>query len=268
MQAPLMPAFYIAHGGGPCFFMDWSPIGPKDTWYKMERWLRGLAQTLPRQPTAIVVISAHWETPQFSITAKSNPKLLFDYSGFPKETYELTYPAQGDFGLSKTIESLLSSAGLNPRMNHDRDFDHGVFIPLKLIYPEANIPIVQVSLRTGLDPEEHFRLGHALAPLRTQGVLLIGSGMSYHNLGEFFSGQPSASLEFDTWLTDAVESPDLKKRKDLLLRWKGAPGARRAHPREEHLIPLHVIAGSSDTTQGTKIFSDTIMGQKISAYSM
>lgn len=267
----MMPTLYIPHGGGPCFFMDWSP---PDTWLAMRDFLSGLADSLPTEPKAIVLISAHWEAPVFTIQHKSAPALLFDYGGFPPHTYQLSYPAPGAPALAEHIAHLLDQHSIAWAYDKQRDFDHGVFIPLKLIFSAANIPIVQVSLKTGLDPYEHFALGEALAPLREQGVLILGSGMSYHNMRTLMRNMHSPksnpaspdSQHFDDWLTDTLTNDESHKRREALLNWHAADSARSAHPREEHLLPLHVIVGAASQAAGRKIFSDTVMGAVVSAF--
>jgi aromatic ring-opening dioxygenase catalytic subunit (LigB family) len=256
----LMPTLFIPHGGGPCFFMDWDP---PDTWEKMAAYLKGIAATLPQQPKAIIVVSAHWEEPEFTVTAHPQPPLIYDYFGFPDHTYQIKYPAPGAPALAEKICGLLKKNGIAAQQDKERGFDHGVFIPLKLIFPEANIPIVQLSLKHGLDPQEHLAAGRALAPLRDEGVLVIGSGMSYHNLKRFFRGDDPDSIMFDNWLTQAVVSPD---RDNLLMQWKGAPAARDAHPREEHLLPLMVAAGAAGADAGARTYHDTINAIAISGF--
>jgi aromatic ring-opening dioxygenase catalytic subunit (LigB family) len=165
------------------------------------------------------------------------------------------------------VAELLQQAGLPAKLDERRGFDHGVFIPFKLIYPDADIPVVQMSLRKNLDPEEHIRAGRALAALRDEGVLIVGSGMSYHNLAEFFKGGLAArdASAFDDWLTQAATSP-AKKRDEMLARWDEAPAARKAHPREEHLLPLMVAAGAAGADTGLHSYADTVMGCAISGY--
>ncbi len=263
MQPAELPTLFIPHGGGPCFFMDWNP---PDTWTTMAAWLSGLAATLPSTPSAILVISGHWETAEPTVSANPHPPLIYDYTGFPPHTYQLTYPAPGDPGLAAKVGELLSSAGIPSKSDGQRGFDHGVFIPFKLIYPDATVPIVQLSLQAGLDPETHLAIGYALQPLRSQGVLIVGSGMSYHNLRGFGASYGDASNEFDTWLTHAVTAPDAVERNTRLKHWTQAPHARLAHPREEHLLPLMVAAGAAGKDVGHRTFSDRVMGVVISAY--
>lgn len=262
----IQPAWYIPHGGGPCFFMDWT-LGPADTWNRMASWLRGLAATLPELPKAIIVISAHWEEPVFAVTAAARPVLIYDYYGFPEHTYQLTYPASGEPELAGRVVTMLEEAGLQSKLDPQRGFDHGMFVPFKLIFPAADIPVLQVSLQTNLDPQRHLQLGQVLADLRQQGILLVGSGMSYHNMQSF--GQPQASrdsAQFDRWLTETIEQTDFTRRTHALLHWSDAPAALASHPRAEHLIPLLVIAGAATSEAGRRIFSDQVMAAEVSAY--
>jgi len=260
-----LPTLYIPHGGGPCFFMEWT-MGPRDTWDGMGDWLRALGGTIGARPDAILVVSAHWETAEFSVTSQSRPPLLYDYYGFPPHTYALTYPAPGSPGLAAEVRDLLGVAGIASQADAERGLDHGVFIPFKLIYPDADIPVVQLSLQAALDPEAHLAAGRAIAPLRGKGVLIVGSGMSYHNMAAYMRGQgPVGAATFDAWLTEAVEdSPDARDRK--LARWAEAPAARDAHPREEHLIPLMVAAGAAGQDRGRRTYADSIGGAAVSAY--
>ena len=255
------PTLYLPHGGGPCFFMTWSP---PDEWDLMAEWLRSIATTLPSRPRALVVISAHWEAGPVTVLTGAAPPLLYDYFGFPPDTYEITYPAPGDPALATRVQELLGAAGIPTAADADRGFDHGVFIPLKLVFPEADIPIVQVSLEAGLDPAHHLAIGAALAPLRDEGVLIVGSGMSYHNMQAFGSG-PSLtdSDEFDEWLGRVVRLPGAE-RVAALTSWESAPSARSAHPREEHLLPLMVVAGAANGDEGRKVFTDRVMSATVS----
>jgi len=263
-----LPTFYIPHGGGPCFFMDWSVRGePADTWDATAAWLRGLADTLPSRPKAIVVISGHWEEDAFTAASSEHPAMIYDYSGFPPHTYELRYPARGDPALALRIVELIRAAGLPARTDPSRGFDHGVFIPFLLIYPDADIPVVPLSLKTGLDPAEHLAAGRALESLRKEGVLIVGSGMSYHNMHAFST--PSAtrpSNVFDQWLTTALTTHQPPSRWDDLVGWSQAPAARNAHPREEHLLPLMVAAGAAAEDPGQRVFTDEVMQARISGY--
>jgi aromatic ring-opening dioxygenase catalytic subunit (LigB family) len=266
---PRQPTIFLPHGGGPCFFMDWT-WGPVDTWHKTQRFLQALPASLPETPKALLVISGHWEEPSFTAGAAATPPLIFDYSGFPEHTYRLTWPAPGNPALAERVATLLKQAGLPSGLNSDRGYDHGVFVPLKVAFPLAEIPVVTLSLADApdgsLNPAAHIAAGRALAPLRDEGVLIIGSGMSFHNLRAYFRPETlAASREFDTWLTRAVELP-ATERDAQFAAWDKAPRARFSHPREEHLVPLFVAAGAGGNAPGKRIFSDEPMGTAISAY--
>jgi aromatic ring-opening dioxygenase catalytic subunit (LigB family) len=262
-----LPTFYIPHGGGPCFFMDWSLMGrPADEWDRTAAWLRGLADSLSERPKAIVVISGHWEESAFTAGSGAAPELIYDYTGFPPHTYELKYPAPGAPALAQRIVDLLTAAGLPARTDPARGLDHGVFIPFLLIYPDADIPVVPLSLKTGLDPAEHLAAGAALAALREEGVLIVGSGMSYHNMGAFRTPAATAPSEaFDRWLTTDLEAAP-RQRAEGLTHWSEAPAARNAHPREEHLLPLMVAAGAGADDPGQRVFTDEVMAARISGF--
>jgi len=265
-----MPAIFIPHGGGPCFFMDWNP---PDTWNKERNFLAELPATLPEKPKALLVISGHWEETQFTVQKNTAPPLLFDYGGFPPHTYELTWPAPGDPALSDRVKSLLDAAGHPCAIDETRGYDHGVFIPLKVAFPDAEIPCVQLSLRSDLDAEAHLAVGRALAPLRDEGVLIIGSGNTYHNMQKMMRAMQGGAtgavngVDFDRWLTNAVTRPDPDERNALLAQWAAAPGALDANPREEHLIPLHVVAGAGGDDTGVKTLEDHVLGAVESAFS-
>jgi len=261
-----MPTWFIPHGGGPCFFLEWSP---PYAWNRMADFLKNLAATLPRQPKAIVLVSAHWLEPHFTVTSSDQPELIYDYYGFPPHTYELKYPAPGAPALAGQIVKTLTAAGIASAANPERGFDHGMFIPLMLIFPQADIPVVQLSLHNSLNPTQHLDAGLALQALRDQDVLMIGSGMSFHNMRAY--GNPQfgpVSDAFDDWLTHAVES-ESQERYRLLANWEQAPGARQCHPprAEEHLIPLMMVAGAADHDAGRKVFSDRVMETTLAAFT-
>jgi aromatic ring-opening dioxygenase catalytic subunit (LigB family) len=261
-----MPTWFIPHGGGPCFFMDWNP---PDAWNRMGDFLKNLAATLPRQPKAIVMVSAHWLEPHLAVTSGAQPELIYDYYGFPPHTYELKYPAPGAPALADQIVKTLNAAGISSAPDAQRGFDHGMFIPLKLIFPDANIPVVQLSLHNSLDPVRHLEAGRALESLRDQDVLIIGSGMSFHNMRAYGNPQygPISDV-FDEWLTQAVESSP-QERYRLLTNWEQAPAARQCHPprAEEHLIPLMTVAGAAGQDAGRKVFSDRVLETTLSAFT-
>jgi aromatic ring-opening dioxygenase catalytic subunit (LigB family) len=259
---PRQPALFIPHGGGPCFFMP----DPNGNWRGMEAYLKGLAASLPAKPRAILVISGHWEAPAFAFTgAAEHPGLIFDYYGFPPETYRLTWPAPGAPWLAERGRALIEAAGLPAAIDSARGFDHGVFVPLKVAFPDADIPTVQMSLHASLDPALHLAAGEALAPLRDEGVLIVGSGMSFHNLrvyGDPRVRQPSA--EFDRWLVGAAEAEGADRAR-LLAQWEGAPWARLCHPREEHLLPLMVAAGASEAP-GVHDYGEEVLSGAVSGF--
>ena len=264
-QKPRMPALFIPHGGGPCFFMDWDP---KNEWDKMANYLRNIASGLPAQPKAVVMVSAHWIQSEVTVTSAAHPEMIFDYDGFPANTYELRYPAPGEPGLAEKLVHLLKTGGIQARTNETRGYDHGMFIPMLLMFPEANIPVIQMSITKTLNPEEHIAIGQALESLRDEGVLIVGSGMSFHNMRGY--GDPRygpISDIFDTWLTQSVES-DPHTRNKSLAHWEDAPGARQCHPpgAEEHLIPLMVVSGAAGQDKGVKAFTDRVMQTTISAF--
>jgi aromatic ring-opening dioxygenase catalytic subunit (LigB family) len=211
------------------------------------------------------VISAHWEEPVPTVMTGERPPLFYDYYGFPPESYRLTWPAPGHPALAARVRGLLEGAGFATAANAERGFDHGTFVPLKLTYPAADVPTVQLSLRRGLDPAEHLAIGRALAPLRDEGVFIVGSGMSYHNLRAFNASGRAPSAAFDAWLGEAI-AQDPEERARRLTRWSEAPSARQAHPREEHLLPLMVVAGAAGADKGRTAYNGTLVGLRISGF--
>jgi aromatic ring-opening dioxygenase catalytic subunit (LigB family) len=246
--------------------MDWT-LGPADTWKRLETWLRGLPSEVATTPSAILVVSAHWEAATITLTSAAAPDLIYDYSGFPEHTYRLRYDVPGDPDLAETIRKRLLMAGIESRCDATRGLDHGVFVPLLVAYPEARIPVVELSLRADLDPAFHLRVGEALASLRDEGVLLVGSGMSYHAMQGFGTPEGArAATAFDDWLCEVLDA-EPASRSNALRAWSRAPGARESHPREEHLMPLMVVAGAGRDDRGRCLFSDEIMGVTISAFA-
>lgn len=245
--------------------MDWDP---PETWNAMAQWLRGVPALIEQPPTALLVISAHWETDTVTVGSNPKPSLIYDYHGFPPHTYEIQWPAPGAPEVASRVQDLLRLAGIESQADPHRGLDHGVFIPLKLSFPQGNVPVVQLSLEQSLDPARHLEIGRALAPLRDEGVVIIGSGMSYHNMQRFQrrGGEADpASLQFDQWLEQAVTA-SASDRNAALLDWANAPGARESHPREEHLLPLHVVIGAAGTDVGAVAFRDQVMGSQQSAF--
>ena len=262
-----LPTYFMAHGAGPCFFMEWTH-GPRDTWERLGAWLRNLSSDLRERPKAIVVVSAHWEAAPIRINGLHRDGLLYDYNGFPAHTYALEYPAPGSSVVAERIQQLLAQHGIDSLIDDERGLDHGVFIPLMLAFPGADIPVVQISLHPSLAPALHLAIGAALAPLRDEGVLLLGSGMSYHNRPG--PGEEARRLAdaFDEWLNSAVGAPDLVQRSQQLCRWHEAPGAAQAHPREEHLLPLMVMVGAAGDEPVKATFAEKIAGIPVSCFRL
>lgn len=255
------PTFFIPHGGGPCFFMD----DPRGVWRGMEAFLRSLAGRLPETPSAILVVSGHWETDGFALTGAEKPSLIYDYNGFPAHTYQLRFDAPGAPWLSQEAAALLENAKLKARVDPERGLDHGVFVPLKVAFPDADVPVVEMSVERNLDPALHLAAGRALAPLRDKGVLILASGMSFHNMRGY--GDPrftAPSFAFDQWLTAAVQSSE-PARGIALERWEEAPSGRLSHPQEEHLLPLMVAAGAAKGP-GQRIYNEKVMETAISGF--
>lgn len=260
-----MPVYFIPHGAGPCFFMDWQPA---TTWVPLANFLRGIAASLPARPSAILLISAHWLAGDFRLGAAARPALIYDYYGFPPHTYQLEYPAAGAPLLAEQISQRLQQQGLPSSNDRDRGLDHGAFIPLKLMFPAADIPVLQLSLREDLDAAAHLAAGEALQELRDQGVLIVGSGMSFHNMRGYGDHHFTQRSElFDQWLGEALASPPAQRRQ-LLQDWTAAPHARDCHPpgAEEHLLPLMVAAGAAGTVTAERVYSEILMETRISAW--
>jgi aromatic ring-opening dioxygenase catalytic subunit (LigB family) len=262
-----MPSVFIPHGGGPCFFMDWT-MGPADTWDAMEAFLKGLIASLPRRPTAILTVTAHWHSKEsFKLASNARPTLIYDYEGFPPHTYQLTYKAPGQPELATRAAALMNAAGVAAEVDPAHGWDHGVFIPLKVMRPEEDIPVVAMSVRRDFDPAAHLAAGRALAPLRDDDVLILGSGLSFHNLPGFFDPRLiGAAQQFDDWLAATLAEEDMERRNAGLTAWSKAPAARLSQPFEDHLVPLMVAAGASNSP-GTQIYADHVMGKAVSAYA-
>lgn len=245
------PTYFISHGGGP---WPWVPEWRR-RFINLERSLAQIPRELPEVPQAVLVISGHWEAPAFTVMASAQPPMAYDYFGFPPHTYEIVYPAPGAPELARRIAALIAAAGLPAQLDEARGFDHGAFVPLFVMYPEANIPVLQLSLQKGYDPERHVALGRALAPLRDEGVLIVGSGLSYHNLSLFGPEARAPSEAFDSWLGDALALPPNARTK-AIVQWESAPQARVCHPREDHLAPLFVALGAAEGETAARVYHD------------
>jgi aromatic ring-opening dioxygenase catalytic subunit (LigB family) len=265
MTANRMPMAFVPHGGGPWPFVELG-FGPKDQENRLREYLVGLSKVPKTTPKALLVISAHWEERVPTVMTNAKPPMLYDYYGFPPESYAVQWPAPGDPALAKRVRSLLEAAGIPSAEDASRGFDHGTFVPFKLAWPNADIPTVQLSLKAGLDPKEHLAIGRALAPLRDEGVFLLGSGMTFHNLRAFFNGGGGPAAEaFDGWLRETMKLPRAE-RDARLIDWAKAPAARAAHPREEHLLPLMVIAGAAGDELASIPYADLYVDVRLSAY--
>jgi aromatic ring-opening dioxygenase catalytic subunit (LigB family) len=236
------PTYFISHGGGPWPWMT----GPfRDAQGQLEASLQRLPSELPEPPKAILMISGHWEAPGFSVQTHPNPPMFYDYGGFPQEMYEIQYPAPGSPALAKRVVELLTGAGIPVREDAERGFDHGMYSVLFPAWPEADVPVVQLAIDQRFDPAEHLAVGRALAPLRDEGILILGSGFSYHNLRLMGPGAEVPSAAFDEWLGETLIDSSPEERAARLVEWAQAPYARVAQPREDHLIPLMVVVGAA-----------------------
>ncbi len=260
-----LPVAFLPHGGGPWPFVEMA-FGTDSEKTELSDYLKSV-RSLPKvAPRAVLVISAHWEEKVPTVMTSAAPPMLYDYYGFPAESYAIQWPAPGAPEVAERVRALLEGAGFQTGTDARRGFDHGTFVPLKLTYPDADVPTLQLSLVEGLDPAQHLAIGRALAPLRDEGVFIVGSGMTFHNLRGFRNASSVAVAEtFDTWLREAATRP-ATERDQALTEWSRAPMAREAHPREEHLLPLMVIAGAAGADAGTLAYSGTFAKMRLSAY--
>ncbi len=263
MHSSRFPVYFLSHGGGP-----WPWIAQmQDIYAATAREFAALPGRLPAKPKAILVVSGHWEEDAFTVSTAVQPPMEYDYHGFPEHTYRISYPAPGSPALAARVRELLSGAGIATNADARRGFDHGVFVPLHLMYPEADIPVVMLSMKSNYDPAEHLRLGQALAPLRDEGVLIVGSGLTYHNMRGFGRDESTPVAEaFESWLNGAISEADARVRDAMLLEWEKGPGARQAHPREDHLVPLMVVAGAAGSDTGRALFIDHVMKVPMASY--
>lgn len=251
-----MPVYFISHGGGP---WPWMPQAAS-AYANLAASLADIPRQLPRPPKAILMVSAHWEEPEFTVQMNAQPGMIYDYGGFPPETYHIHYRSAGSPALAERVGQLLGQAGIPIYGDPERGYDHGMFSPMRAIYPDANVPVVQLSLKQGLDPAQHLALGRALAALRDEDVLIIGSGLSYHNLRAFGPQAQVPAKAFDDWLADTMAAAP-QERSQRLIDWEAAPAARQAHPREEHLLPLMVAVGAAEGDRAERVYhEDAFMG--------
>ncbi|MES2097144.1 MAG: class III extradiol ring-cleavage dioxygenase [Pseudomonadota bacterium] len=261
-----LPTLFVPHGGGPCFVMDPDGGPPDPMWQPMQTYLAGLIDSLPERPRAILLVSGHWEENDVTVHVGERPDLLYDYYGFPEHTYHLKWDAPGAPDVARRAADLLRGAGFQTREEAGRGWDHGVFIPMKVMVPGAEIPLAQISLRADLDPADHIAMGRALAPLRDEGVLIVGSGMSFHNLRVRGDAATAPSRAWDNALTEAVTDADPARRAERVADWADLPNAKFAHPREEHLLPLMVALGAGGDDPAVRDYADTVLGWAVSGY--
>lgn len=253
-----LPTYYVSHGGGPWPWMREQTGGRYD---RLEASLQAMAQAHEGQVRAILMVTAHWETPSFELSSSPQPGMIYDYYGFPAHTYQVHYRAPGSPELAQRALALLQGGGVAARFDPERGFDHGTFSALQAAYPEAQIPVVQLSVLQSFDPAAHLAAGRLLAPLRDEGVLIIGSGLSYHNLRLLNAAGTLPSQQFDAWLQQTLTASTSDERATRLLQWERAPAARIAHAREDHLIPLMVAVGAAHDEAGACVYhEDLFMG--------
>ncbi|KAF2396475.1 Extradiol aromatic ring-opening dioxygenase [Trichodelitschia bisporula] len=263
----------LSHGGGPMPAMG--DPSHKDIVKSLKRRLPEILKlNTPERPQAIILITAHWSERNPTVSNGEKPKLFYDYYGFPPEAYKLQYDAPGSPAIAKEVVDALKSAGLKPQTDSQRGWDHGVFIPMLLIHPAADIPIIQLSVLSSESPTTHYEMGKALRPLRDRNVAIIGSGFaSFHNLRLMFSGalnDPTFRARHTDWnkaVTEGVSEPDAKLRQKKLEDWRSWPMANECHPPSagEHFMPLLVCAGAGgDGAAGSYV--DEFMGLDIHSY--
>lgn len=246
-----LPTYFISHGGGPWPWMeDWRAM-----FANLEASFIQMARDLGEKPRAILMISGHWEDDSFAVMTSPKPPMVYDYSGFPPHTFQITYPAPGAPDLAAQAADLLRAAGLPVRLDAKQGFDHGCFVPAYVMYPDASVPVFQISLQRSYDPAVHFAMGRALAPLREQGVLILGSGLSYHNLRLFGPAAKVPSAAFDEWLGQTLALPPAE-RTAALIDWEKAPHARTCHAQEDHLVPIFAALGAAEGEVATRTYHD------------
>jgi aromatic ring-opening dioxygenase catalytic subunit (LigB family) len=261
-----LPTYFLSHGGGP---WPWMRDATGKAYDVLDASLRDIQRQIGGKPKAVLVITAHWEGQDFMISSSPQPPMIYDYGGFPPHTYQIKYGAPGSPQLAQRVQELLDAAGHTARLDHERGFDHGTFSAMYPAFPEADVPIVQLSLKRGLDPALHLAMGRALKPLRDEGVLIAGSGLSYHNLRQFNGAGAAASHQFDAWLRDTMALPP-QQRTQRLIEWEQAPAARAAHPREEHLLPLMVVVGAAEQEASATVYheDDFFGGLSVSSFRL
>lgn len=263
------PVYFIPHGGGPWPVMEDTRFG--GAWVDLRHFLETVKGSLPVRPKAILAVTAHWDdVDTVTVSTAEKPGMYYDYYGFPPHTYEIKYPAPGSPDVAERVRQVLNEAGIATATDAVRGYDHGTFVPLMVAFPDADIPVVQMSIRRDLDPAFHIALGKALAPLRDEGILIVGSGLSYHNMRMFGSDDPrhvTQAKSFDAWLKETLESSDVATRDDRLQHWWDNADARACHfPTPEHFLPVMVAAGAGTGDEGRQVFQGVVMGKPYSGY--
>ena len=253
MSGKNLPTYFLSHGGGPWPFMKEEFGAAFD---ELEASLKRIPNELGEAPRAVLVISGHWEEKDLAVMASPRPGMVYDYSGFPAHTYHVRYPAPGDPKLAERVKALLGSAGFPVRLDPEQGFDHGTWTVLYPMFPDASIPMVQLSIRRDYDPEAHLAMGRALSVLRSEGVLILGSGLSYHNLRRMDHSAREDSKAFDDWLQETMRIKDPAARSARVREWAKAPSARAAHPREDHLVPLFVALGAAESEPAACVYHE------------
>lgn len=235
---------------------------------RLEKSLHDIRRELADLPRAVLMISAHWEADRFWLSSAARPPMYYDYAGFPEHTYRIRYDAPGEPDLAETVRAMLEHGGMPTGLDPDRGYDHGTFSLMHVLYPEAKVPLVQLSMKKDFDPAEHIRVGELIAPLRDQGVLIVGSGFSFHDTRSMLSGAGGvASATFDQWLGETLVHSKSAERRRRLISWSNAPAARAAHPREDHLIPLMVAVGAAGDDAANRVYHERAFMGAITASS-
>ncbi len=252
MMQPRMPTYFLSHGGGPWPWLKDLRPGMYD---QLETSLLDVRRELGEAPKAVLMISGHWEANRFLVSSAAHPPMLYDYGGFPEHTYRIRYDAPGAPALAEQVRDMLDRGGITTGLDPQRGFDHGTFSLMQTLYPEAAMPLVQLALRSDLDPASHVRVGELLAPLRDEGVVIVGSGFSFHDTMAMRTGTGAASsATFDRWLGETLTGASPDERRERVISWATAPAARAAHPREDHLLPLMVAVGAAGDDIGIRVY--------------
>jgi aromatic ring-opening dioxygenase catalytic subunit (LigB family) len=258
MSGRRLPTYFLSHGGGPWPYME---AGMRRRFDQLEASLLALRREWGDAPRAVLVISGHWETEEFAVSSAAHPGMVFDYHGFPEHLYRIKYDAPGSPELAMRLRAMLQAGGFACERDGERGFDHGTFSLMQPIYPDGDMPIVQLSVKQDLDPHAHLSIGRLLAPLRDEGVVIIGSGSSFHNLALRGLAAIEPSRRFDDWLQQTLLHSPTDERRRRVANWTVAPDARVAHPREDHLIPLMVALGAAEEEPAALTYhQDDFMG--------